>query len=886
MAPPFNLPRETAIERLKGTFIGKPTSASASSGGRLVSPTCLAAFLTHEAAFDEHLRREAIDRLRATIAAEAEVKPAAVHLAGPGMDAVGLEDESLRTLARLGGVVCAVSFGLAAWRLRNLFLAAIIVGAAGISAAASVAIVFYCGVLEVTTMDRAAPSFGLMDGLVVGVPALVYAVALSMAFRLAYFYRDARLEGDAGAAERAVGEGRPWWLITPLLAAAMLGALCVSEVTPLRRFSVFAGLGMIVSVGIVLAILSVLLHRFPLSQQSIAALGNRGLPPRWTEGMYQFGAGSWFAIMLFCVSTLGLAGWGLTSLNTSADLPVMAGGRSRLAKDYAWFGDHIGHASALEMVLSAPIERCRSADESAEADGQQYRLTLTERMELVEHVAARVQAVANVSGVLSAATAMPANRGGDQGGAELSQALERLGLLRSERGQASSGAADRELWRISARLPAAIQARGVNTSRLLRQIREAVGVVIATYDQRDMLVRNLHERGQRLAGAKVCILFHDEFNEAAPRQDSREQLLGKLLDRSGLAADGVKFVNIEALNENGRTARVVRERTLELLHKQTAVVTMMDTEPAVLAHLAADGVNMVNVAVAHHMEESAAAPAVETGGARPIRVMYAGMPPVAAALNAGLLPTLWTASELALLLLAGAMMAIVWDIFGGVLAVLPVVFPMGIVVGAVGWSGVRVDLGLVLPATLAVALALEGTINYVAWFRRGTAAGLFRQEAARVAYARMAPAMFDTFIVAGVGLLPLAMSGIASIQLMGLLAAPIALTAMVATLSLMPGMVCSPLSQFFGAALEPPVSGVLVRPVSLEGVRADRAMSTPSQPHVGTVGGVTRVSSVAAGEKRPQPHADERHDALDAPHLSLHAKLQRLRHSAGESPVS
>jgi hypothetical protein len=128
----------------------------------------------------------------------------------------------------------------------------------------------------------------------------------------------------------------------------------------------------------------------------------------------------------------------------------------------------------------------------------------------------------------------------------------------------------------------------------------------------------------------------------------------------------------------------------------------------------------------------------------------------------------------------------------------------------------------------------------------------------------------------------LALSGIASIQLLALLAAPIALTAMIATLSLLPGMVCSPLAPFFGAVGEPQAAEATVRPISLAGVREDRGMAAPGRPHVGEAAVHSSIPATASG--RTQPHlADERHEGMDAPHLSLHAKLQRLRHSAGDS---
>ena len=69
-----------------------------------------------------------------------------------------------------------------------------------------------------------------------------------------------------------------------------MGAFCFSELLPLRRFGLFAGLGALASVGALLSILPVWLHRFPLDDREIRSLaGPRqdGSPSPRLAGLFE-----------------------------------------------------------------------------------------------------------------------------------------------------------------------------------------------------------------------------------------------------------------------------------------------------------------------------------------------------------------------------------------------------------------------------------------------------------------------------------------------------------------------------------------------------------------------------------------------------------------------
>jgi predicted RND superfamily exporter protein len=337
----------------------------------------------------------------------------------------------------------------------------------------------------------------------------------------------------------------------------------------------------------------------------------------------------------------------------------------------------------------------------------------------------------------------------------------------------------------------------------------------------------------------------------------------------------MSFVNLASLDEAARPTANYRERTIETLKaKDAAVLASAGSDPAA-KQLAMQGVNVVDVTSTSALEESEATAMIEAGGPRPIRAVYTGMPPVAAAVSRELMATLKEAALIALPGLALAMMFVVRNPIGGLASLLPIGFPIVIGLGLLGWIGVDIDVAILLAAGLAVGIALDGAVNYSAWFRRAAATGLFRQEAARLAYARVAPAMLETLLVGGVGLVPLAASGIASVQLQGLTAAGIMAIAMAGNLVLLPALVTSPLGQFFGAAAHATRKEISETPAPIEPPR-------PHEPRVGRKDVAAAAGPAAPHHNRPIIAVDDGFQAVDGPHAALQAKLQRLRRSTGD----
>ncbi len=149
------------------------------------------------------------------------------------------------------------------------------------------------------------------------------------------------------------------------------------------------------------------------------------------------------------------------------------------------------------------------------------------------------------------------------------------------------------------------------------------------------------------------------------------------------------------------------------------------------------------------------------------------------------------------------------------ISMLPNVLPIGFVFGMAAWCGERIDVGAMITASVALGIAVDGTLHLLTWFREGLRRGHTRQRAVMEALAHCGPAMWQTSIAVGIGLLMLAPADLVLVSRFGWLMSALIAAALFADLILLPAMLAGPL----GALLERSV------PVRL------KTDEPPAQPH-------------------------------------------------------
>ncbi len=172
-----------------------------------------------------------------------------------------------------------------------------------------------------------------------------------------------------------------------------------------------------------------------------------------------------------------------------------------------------------------------------------------------------------------------------------------------------------------------------------------------------------------------------------------------------------------------------------------------------------------------------------------------GMVPVFLRTQQAVLESLIRSFALALGVIGVVMMIVLKNPFSGMMAMLPNVLPICLVFGFISWWGLSVDIGTMITAAVALGIAVDGTLHLLAWFRSGIARGLTRPGAVARALAHCGPAMCQTSLIVGVGLLMLYPSQLLLIRRFGWLMAALIGAALLADLIFLPALLAGPLGR-------------------------------------------------------------------------------------------
>jgi predicted RND superfamily exporter protein len=183
-----------------------------------------------------------------------------------------------------------------------------------------------------------------------------------------------------------------------------------------------------------------------------------------------------------------------------------------------------------------------------------------------------------------------------------------------------------------------------------------------------------------------------------------------------------------------------------------------------------------------------------------IRVTATGIMPVNAETNDQLFADLASSYVMAFLLICPMMMLMVRSVWCGLLAMVPNVAPTLLVFGVMGWTNMPVEISMVLCASLALGIAVDGTLHFLTWIGRGLSRGQSRDAAVKFAYEHCAVAMVQSTLICGSGMLVFAFSEFTPASRFAAMLSLLLGVALFCDLILFPALVCSPLGRKF----EPP----------------------------------------------------------------------------------
>ena len=862
VAAPTRLPREDAIARLEGAFVGPPTVA----GDDDSRTTCLVAYLSSEAMATNRTMRLAIDRLVEIAKQDCGIDGSKLHIGGPPVDNVAIDVEGEKTLKTLAGLSGLVGLVLAYVCFRSWRLTGMVLVVATLAAGASLAMVFYFGAFEVLVWGVPSPRLGKLDAVLMSMPAVVYVLALSGAIHFVNYYRDAvHADGRRGAVERAARMALVPCGLAALTTAIGLASLSTSDILPIEKFGVFSAIGVMGAVALLFTILPVALHRFAPPPVPRAASASSGMPG-WARSIAERICRHHAWVSFGAVAMMVLFALGLPRMESSVKLIKLLHPEADLVQDYAWLESQLGNLVPMEVVVAVPSELRRGVNDHPEASGKCYAMTTYERLTLARRISEQLEQLEPVSRVLNASTfapdapdsRSPSNRrtreyivseAVDKNRSELRE------FLRWERPDGIDDAqAPRELWRASARIAAL---EDIDYGQFVGQLRETVEPILETYRARDQLVEELASQGKSLAGARISLIVPDDF-------DSTDALFATLLREAGVTTvtDGrrgslwtVPVGELESLTD---------EQQLKL-EGDDAVVTL---DAGVAQQLRQQDISCTLLKPSETLSDSS------------IQAVYTGVVPLVYKTQRQLLVSLQQSLVVASALIAIVLIVLLRSMGGGLATMIPNLFPLVVVFGGLGWLGIPIDIGIMMTASVALGVAVDDTIHFVSWFRRGLSQGLTRYEAALESYERCALAMVQTTIIAGLGLAVFALSTFTPTQQFGYLMVTILTAALVGDLILLPALLVGPVGSLFPASARRFSDDL----DAAQPGKSDPQLPTPtaSEDQSNFAGAAELVVSETA-QQAVEPREerlltqDEAHETLSPANAVLHARLRAFR---------
>lgn len=184
------------------------------------------------------------------------------------------------------------------------------------------------------------------------------------------------------------------------------------------------------------------------------------------------------------------------------------------------------------------------------------------------------------------------------------------------------------------------------------------------------------------------------------------------------------------------------------------------------------------------------------------RHVVTGMVPLFLATQQAIIDSLINSFMLAFALIGVVMIIIARDVTAGLLSMIPNVLPIGVVFGSISWYGIPVDVGTLITASVALGIAVDGTLHLLTWYRDGLIAGISRRRAIVRSLEQCGPALWQTSAAVGLAMLVLSPAPLLLISRFGWLMCSLIITAMLADIVLTPAMLAGPMGWLIFRAVQ------------------------------------------------------------------------------------
>lgn len=755
-----------------------------------------------------------------------------LRMGGPPVDNIAIDEEGTVTLVRLVGYSILLGIVLSYVCFRSLKITMMVFVVGGSSAGLSMGIVWWTA--------------GRVDAILMSMPSLVYVLGLSGAIHVINYYRDeVRARGERGATGRAFRHALLPCALASTTTAIGLVSLFTSNLAPISNFGLYSGIGVMMTVGILFSYLPAALQTFVPGFKEEEVSPEKELAPEsrlseWWASLGRWITGHYASVTTVCLLALFAGAWGLRDIKTSVQLLKLFDADSRIIHDYGWLEDNFGKLVPMELVVRIPASMQDGNQTTDASQGNNElavdSLQILERAELVERVRKVVSQTLGEPGrgivgqAMSANTFLPPLPNPSNSyspvrakfNRELTASLADLKQIDYLRMEKTEELNPSELWRISLRVAALSD---VDYGNFIYTLREAVEPVLHAYETRRSILNSLSEQDASGFGSinpKSRVLFvgsksPPKINDAQLLQENEVidsnaaylSTLGELISGERIARPSWLEVSQEK-----RDQLVSSEKWTSFVGSYDAVVWLgSDSFKKDDFQEAKNLIDTQEIRSESQQQIAIAKPDALSSHNDSISVVYTGVVPVVYKAQRTLLTSLTESIGLAFILIAAVMILLLnpgnlptsWmqpanlfdGLMAGMVAMIPNVFPVIMVFGVMCHLGLEIDIGTMMTASVAMGVAVDDTIHFLAWFRTNLAKGMSRIDAVIETYRRVGPAMTQTTIVGGLGLFVFALSTFTPTQRFGSLMLVMLATALIGDMILLPALLAGPAGRWF-----------------------------------------------------------------------------------------
>ena len=569
---------------------------------------------------------------------------------------------------------------------------------------------------------------------------LVFVLTISAGVHLVNYYRDeVRYRGLQGAAQRTLRVGWQPCALAAGTTAIGLASLMVSTIQPVFYFGLIATVSVSLTLALLLLTLPGVMEFWggrvakPMTLKGEAVAGQAGIP-----GAATFFGLHWLPIVLVFVSVMVITGFGLPQVKTSVNVTDLLASNSKTIRDYRWMEDNLGPLIPVEVLVHF--------DRSCP-------LNVVKRVELLQMVESRIRdqiglKLVSVDDAVIIEQVLPGGNASRRGFFAPGDEIVSVGE-----------GAEGETFDI----------QGASASQVERWLVERKPDTIRLGVRHDASDRITHHKFKR---ERMGIMSAATFVPKIPpaRKVAMRAALNVMLEN-----------DLPGFSRTGMLSQSEKEETWRI----TVRVPVFDKHDygSLLEQLE----GRVDPVLQVYRKE----------GYDGISATYTGLTPVVHEAENALLNDLATSFLTATVLVMIVMIVVIRNVAGGMLVMLPNVFPALILFGGMGWLRHAVDIGTVMTASVALGIAVDDTLHFLAWFRRELDKGCTPQIAVTNTMKHCAKAMVQTTAICGLGLLVLALSGFVPTQRFALMMFALLTFALLGDLVLLPALLSGRAGQLF-----------------------------------------------------------------------------------------